>query len=141
MPPVIRQSARFRTTPRELFNLYIDSRKHSLVTGARARISRKAGASWSAFNGMIGGRNLFILPDKMIVQAWRSRSWDKQDWSILVLTFHKRAGGSVLELVHIGVPGYDQKGVRAGWPKFYWGPWKQFLAGKARGRVKQGANS
>jgi activator of HSP90 ATPase len=130
MPPVIQQSARFRTTPHELFNLYMDAGKHSLVTGAKAKISRKAGASWSAFNGMIGGKNLFILPSQMIVQAWRAPSWKKQDWSILVLRFSKVAGGSQIDLIHAGVPAYDQKGVRAGWPKFYWKPWKKYLAGK-----------
>jgi hypothetical protein len=28
----------------------------------------------------------------------------------------------------VGVPAYDQKGVREGWPKYYWRPWKKYLA-------------
>jgi len=29
--------------------------------------------------------------------------------------------------VHVGVPAYDHKGVREGWPKYYWKPWKKYL--------------
>jgi hypothetical protein len=35
MTPVIQQSVRFRTTPQALFDLYMDSTKHSRSTGAR----------------------------------------------------------------------------------------------------------
>jgi hypothetical protein len=42
MTPVIQQRVRFRTSPRALFDLYRDSHRHSLSTGAPATISRKA---------------------------------------------------------------------------------------------------
>jgi hypothetical protein len=43
MTPAIHQRVRFRTSPQALFNLYLDSRKHSFSTGASANVSRKAG--------------------------------------------------------------------------------------------------
>jgi hypothetical protein len=45
-----------------------------------------------------------------------------------VLTFSEVAGRSQIDLVQIGVPPYDHKGVREGWPKYYWRPWKKFLS-------------
>ena len=128
MAPTIQQSVRFRTSPQTLYQLYVDSKKHSQSTGAPARVSRKAGGKFSAFGGQLEGKMLFLASGKQIVQLWRASHWKKEDWSILVLTFSKVAGGAQVDLVHVGVPTYDQKGVRQGWPKYYWRPWKKFLS-------------
>ena len=128
MTPVIQQSVRFRTSPNTLFEMYLDSRKHSKSTGLPARISRRVGGRFRAFGGKLGGKNLLIIPGKQIVQFWRATHWKKDDWSILILTFSTVAGGAQIDLVHVGVPAYDQKGVREGWPKYYWRPWKTYLA-------------
>jgi len=128
MTPVIQQSVRFRVASRVLFQMYLDSKKLSQSTGAPARISRTVGGRFTAFGGAIEGKNLLIVPGKQVVQLWRAKHWKKEDASILVITFHKVAGGAQVDVVDIGVPHYDQKGVRQGWPKYYWRPWKRFLA-------------
>ncbi len=128
MTPIIHQTVRFRVTPKMLFGMYLDSRKHSTSTGAPATISRKVGGTFTAFGGMIHGKNLAIIPEKQIVQLWRAKHWKKNEWSVLILTFSSVAGGTEIDLVHVGVPNHDQKGVREGWPKYYWKPWKKFLA-------------
>ena len=128
MTPIIQQTVRFRVTPKVLFGLYVDSRRHSASTGAPAKVSRKVGGTFKAFSGDIYGKNLAILPEKKIVQLWRTKHWKKEDWSVLILTFSRVAGGAQIDLVHVGVPEYDHKGVREGWPKYYWKPWKKFLA-------------
>jgi activator of HSP90 ATPase len=127
MTPIIQLTVRFRTTPHALFEMYLDSRKHSKSTGMTARVSRKVGGRFRAFDGMLEGKNLLIAADRQIVQLWRATHWKKEDWSILILTFSKVAGGAQIDLVHAGVPAYDQRGVRRGWPKYYWKPWKKFL--------------
>ncbi len=82
---------------------------------------------------MLRGKNLVILPQGMIVQAWRAAHWKKTDPdSILVLWFSKAPGGGRIDLVHAGVPPYDHRGVREGWPKYYWRPWKAYLAQRRR---------
>ena len=108
--------------------MYVDAKKHSACTGARAATSRKVGGKFTAFDGKIAGKNLLIVPGMQIVQLWRATHWKKEDWSILVLTFNRAAGGGQVDLVHIGVPAYDHKGVQKGWPKYYWRPWKKFLS-------------
>jgi activator of HSP90 ATPase len=127
MTAVIQQTIRFRTTPHALFEMYLDSRKHSKSTGMTARISRKVGGRFRSFNGALEGKNLLIVAERQIVQLWRATHWKKEDWSILILTFSKVAGGAQVDLMHVGVPAYDHKGVRKGWPKYYWKPWKKFL--------------
>jgi activator of HSP90 ATPase len=132
MTPVIQQRVRFRTSPRTLFDLYLDSRRHSLSTGAPANISHKIGGKFKAFAGQLQGKNLLIVPGKQIVQLWRATHWKKADWSILILTFSAAAGGAQVDLVHIGVPAYDHQGVRKGWPQYYWQPWKKYLHSAAK---------
>jgi activator of HSP90 ATPase len=128
MTPVIQQSVRFRTTPQALFDLYLGSRQHSRATGAPAKIGRATGAKFKAFGGQLEGKNLLIVPGKKIVQLWRATHWKKEDSSILILMFSRVAGGAQIDLVHVGVPAYDHKGVRKGWPNYYWRPWKKYLA-------------
>lgn len=129
MSAPIRQSVTLKASSRELFNAFLDSRQHSRITGAPARASRRVGARFTAFGGALSGRNLMIVPGRMIVQAWRSTQFKAGDAdSILVLTFNKVAGGARINLVHVNVPHHDHLGVTKGWPKYYWGPWKMYLA-------------
>jgi activator of HSP90 ATPase len=132
MTPVIEQSVSFIATPAKLYELFMDSAKHSAATGMPANVSRKVGGKWSAFGGMILGKNLVLIPNRRIVQSWRSSEWKKADPdSILVVGFEKTAGGdTTVHLVHVGVPSYDHQGVTQGWVKFYWDPWKEYLAAR-----------
>jgi uncharacterized protein YndB with AHSA1/START domain len=134
MTRAIQQRVLFRATPQELFELYMDSRKHSRATGAPAKISRKTGGHWRAHGGRIGGTNLLIIPGKMVVQVWRAGFWKKEEVSILVLKFSKSRGGGRVDLVHAGVPAHDFKGVREGWRKYYWKPWRKYLSERKRKR-------
>src|SRR6266852_229735 len=130
MMPVIHSGAIFQNaTPAKLYELFMDSAKHTAATGMPAKIIPKVGGKWSAFGGMILGKNLALVPNRMIVQAWRSSAWKPTDPdSILVVQFEKFAsGGAIVELTHVGVPRYDHKGVTQGWKKYYWKPWKEYL--------------
>ena len=134
MTPVIEQTASFaRVAPADLYELFMDSAKHSAATGMPVKVSRKVGGKWSAFGGKILGKTLALVPDRMIVQAWRSSAWKKGDPdSVLVVSFEKAPGGARAHLTHVGVPPYDHKGVTQGWTNYYWKPWKRYL--KTRNR-------
>ncbi len=125
--PIV-QSVTFKALPKRLFQIYTTAKLHSAATGANARISAKAGAKFTAFDGMLVGRNLVVVPGRMIVQAWRAAHWKKSDLdSILTLTFSEAPGGGRIDLVHAGVPQHDHQGVTQGWPKYYWKPWRAYL--------------
>ena len=134
MTPVIEQTVSFNATPAILYQLFMTSAKHTAATGMPAKINRKVGGKWSACGAIILGKNLVLVPNRMIVQTWRSSEWKKKDPdSILVVTFEKStSGGAQVELVHVGVPEYDHKGVTQGWVKFYWEPWKKYLGKRKR---------
>ena len=133
MTKAIQQAVEFKATPQTLYEMYIDSAKHSKATGMPAKLGRKAGATFSAFGGAIGGRNLAVVPGKMIVQAWRAAHWKKTDLdSILVITFSKSRKGGRVDLAHSNVPEHDHKGVTNGWKSYYWKPWRKYLAAGGR---------
>jgi len=55
MTPTITQRVKFSASPATLFEMYMDSKKHSTSTGAPAKLSRKVGGTWHAHGGAIGG--------------------------------------------------------------------------------------
>ena len=137
MTKPIQQSVRFAAPPEQLFEMYLDSKKHSDATGGVARLSRKAGGKFTAWGGHLEGLNLLIVPNKVIVQLWRSSHWPASDPdSVLILRFSKAPGGGRVDLVHENVPGHDHKGVTRGWQKYYWGPWKKYLEKKSKARAR-----
>jgi activator of HSP90 ATPase len=132
---VIQQSVRFGASPEALFEMYLDSKKHSAATGGKAKLSRKPGGAFTAWNKMLHGRNLLIVPNRLIVQSWRSVKFKPGDPdSILIMEFSKAPGGGQVNLVHVGVPSHDHEGVSRGWPNYYWKPWKKYLAAKSKAR-------
>jgi activator of HSP90 ATPase len=129
MNKAIEQTVTFdNTTADELFSIFTDSETHGEITGADVTISARQGAKFSCFNGNVTGKNLLIIPGKMIVQSWRGNVWGKNDPdSILMLVFSAVKGGAQIYLVHANTP--DQFDER--WNEFYWKPMKQYLkAGK-----------
>src|SRR5664280_1941948 len=99
--PIV-QSVIFKASPEKLFQIYTDSKKHSAATGVKAVASAKVGVKFTAFAGSISGRNLVVIPHRMIVQAWRASHWKKTDldW-ILTMTFSKASSGGRIDLVHV----------------------------------------
>jgi len=135
MTKTIQQSVRFAAPPRTLFEMYLDSEKHSAATGGKATMSGKVGGAFTAWNNQLRGRNLLIVPNRLIVQTWRSVNFKPGDAdSILILQFSKFPGGGRVDLVHVNVPPQDHKGVTKGWPNYYWKPWKKYLGAKSKAR-------
>ena len=128
MASLIRQKVTFSASPRELFYIYLDSKKHDAAIDDKASISRKVGSRFAAFGGMLKGRTLMIAPNRMIVQSWRGNSWRKGDTdSILILLFSKAGREGQIELIQANVPSHTHTRIKNGWPKHYWTAWKTYL--------------
>lgn len=93
------------------------------MTGAPVTISVRAGAEFRAFDGVLSGSILQVVPKRLIVQSWRSAQWGPADLdSTLILTFLPEGDGGRIELTHVNVIDSDFAGVSQGWEKFYWAP-------------------
>lgn len=130
MPKTIVQKVVFKnTTAKALYDLYMDAKKHSLVTGAPAKISAKEGSKYSAHDGYINGKNLQLVKDKLIVQSWKAQDWDKEDIdSTFIILLEPKGKDVILHMTHANVPDKHSAGVKSGWNDYYWKPWKKYLS-------------
>lgn len=124
----IHQSVRFPATARQLYDLYMNPKKHSAFSGAKVTISARTGSPFRAFDGQLSGVILFTIPGKLIVQRWRSTQFYKTDPdSILILAFAQDGQQGRIDLTHVNVPPQDNAGVIRGWRQYYWTPMRAYL--------------
>jgi activator of HSP90 ATPase len=131
MRSVITQSVVLPAPAEQLYATYLDAALHAAVTGAPVTIVAEAGALFHAFDGQISGAMLSVVPPRLIVQSWRSVNFHADDPdSTLILSFTPDGQQGRIDLIHIDVPEQDFEGVREGWEKYYWTPWKRYLNSK-----------
>ena len=133
MPKLVRQSVTLPAPAGKLYAMYLSPAAHRAITGGRVVISARPGSRFSAFGGMLRGCTLHTVRGRLIVQAWRSMGWRKGDLdSTLVLRFTPKGRSGRIDLVHANVPDHDYRGVNNGWKKYYWQPWRRYLARRGR---------
>jgi activator of HSP90 ATPase len=69
----------FLATPKELFNAWLDSDKHTAMTGGKANCNAKVNGEFSAWDGYISGKNISLIEDKEIIQEWRTSEFKESD--------------------------------------------------------------
>jgi uncharacterized protein YndB with AHSA1/START domain len=117
-------------SPARLYRMYLDPKQHAAFTGSPVKIAARVGAPFKAFGGALSGTILQVVPNRLIVQAWRSTNFGKRDMdSTLVLAFLPRGKGGRIELTHVNVAERDFGGVSEGWWKYYFVPWRAYLEG------------
>jgi activator of HSP90 ATPase len=132
MSPPIHQEVLFDAAPERLYNILLDAKHFTRFTGAAAEIDPNIGGAFACFGGVITGRNVELVPNRRIVQAWRVSLWPPGLYSIV--KFELQAEGSQTRLIldHAGFPeemrthlnGDEANG---GWPRQYWQPLKRYL--------------
>ena len=129
MPKLVKQSVMLSAPASALYAMYLNPKTHRAITGAKVVISARRGSRFSAFGGALQGRMLQTIPGRLIVQSWRSPAFKKGDVdSILILRFTPKGRRGRIDLMHVNVPDQDYRGVTNGWKKFYWQPWRKYLA-------------
>jgi activator of HSP90 ATPase len=133
MAKTIVQNIVFKNTKtKDLYDLYMNAKKHTLATGAPAKIIAKEGTRFSAHGDYISGKNLRLIKDKLIVQTWRGSDWNKPDVdSIFMIHLEQKGKDVLLKAVHAFVPDIHAVHLNKGWHDHYWKPWKQYLAGQS----------
>ena len=93
-------------------------------------ISVESGSPFQAFNGALTGATLRVIPQRLVIQSWRSTKFNDGDPdSTLILVFIPEATNGRIDLVHLDVPAHNYQSVVEGWETHYWGPWRRYLAG------------
>jgi len=113
--------------PQEVYEAWLDSKQHSKMTGAKARVSAKVGDAFDAWDGYITGKNLTLEPGKRIVQAWRTSEFaDDEEDSQIDVRLEPVEAGTKLILRHTKLPPHGDI-YRQGWVDSYFIPMKEYF--------------
>jgi activator of HSP90 ATPase len=124
----IHQEITLPAAPQRVYDALLQSAHFSKMTGAPAQIDASEGGSFSCFGGMILGRNVELVPGRLVVQAWRAGNWPPGVYSIA--RFELQPDGAATRLVfdHAGFPAGDSAHLESGWEANYWKPLRESLA-------------
>ncbi len=127
----IRQTAVIKgATPNDLYEMLMDSKKHSALSQQPTTVSRRVGGTFKVGHDL-EGKHLALVKDKKIVQTWRANNWPKGTYSKATFGFAKAAGGTKITFTQTGVPDEFYGEISKGWRDYYWGPLRKQFA-KAR---------
>ena len=117
----IHQQVTFKFTPDRIYTALLDEKQFSAMTGGLpAHIDAHEGGVFSLFGDQITGRNIQLVPNARIVQAWRSGSWDAGVYSVARFELTASAPGTKLVFDHTGFPIGQAQHLAAGWKDHYW---------------------
>ncbi len=116
----IKQTVTFKTTPEEVYDALMNSKKHSIFTESNASISTKVNGKIVAYDSYIEGRNEKLTPGKLIVQKWRGSDWPDGHYSLATFKLEKKGKGTKLTFTQKNVPEGQFKSIRKGWKEHYW---------------------
>src|SRR5262249_38561048 len=141
--PAIHQAALISASCARVYATLTDAKKFAalprlsdaadLLTAPNAKpttISTHPGGAFVLFGGYITGRNLELVPDKRLLQAWRAASWDAGEYSVVRFELRTEAAGCRIVFDQRGFPPSQGKSLAYGWRTHYWEPLEKLLAGK-----------
>lgn len=117
----------FNTTAQEIYESWLSNEGHSDMTGGEATASTKIGASFSAWDGYISGKNIALKPNKRIVQSWRTTEFfaDEPDSTIEIL-LNEVDGKTELTLIHTNLSESGKQYIK-GWEDHYFEPMPEYF--------------
>lgn len=128
MQAAIHQEIAIKASPKRVFDALTSADQFSALTGgAPASIDATEGGAFSCFGGMIVGRNLELVPEQRLVQAWRAGNWRAGAFSIARFELQADGTGTKLIFDHTGFPADQGDHLDAGWTKMYWEPLQTYL--------------
>ena len=133
MSTPIRKEIDFTASPQRVYEALLDAKQFSAFSGGRpAEIQREAGGTFACFGGMITGRNIELVPNRRIVQAWRVKVWPEGMYSLVTFEFQTHGSGTRLTLNHQGFPDEMRAQLNGempegGWNRQYLEPLQRYL--------------
>jgi activator of HSP90 ATPase len=125
----LHQEIDYKATAQRIYDVLLNSKDFAAFSGAPAEIDPKAGGAFSMFGGMIVGRNVELVENQRIVQAWRPPAdFPEGTYSLVKIELKSQGPGTKLTLNHTGFPEGHFDHFDAGWHSHYWEPLRKFLA-------------
>ncbi len=117
--------------PEEVYEAFVDPKKHSEFTGSKATGKAKVGAKFTAWDGYIFGTFLAFEPGKCLSQEWQTTEWPEEyPPSKFDLTFKAVPKGTEVTMTHSSIPEQQEQELAEGWEEWYWKPLKAYFKKK-----------
>lgn len=123
----LHQEIDLKTTPARIYAVLLDSKQFAAFSHLPADIQSEPGGAFSMFGARILGRNVELVPNQRIVQAWRSAGWEPGVYSIVRFEFKEQGTQTRAILDHTGFPAGDYDNLSSGWKSHYWDPLQLFF--------------
>lgn len=121
-------------TPREVYDAWMSSEGHSAMTGGEATVEAHVGGKHTAWDGYVTGTTLALVPNKRIVQSWRTSEFTEEHLdSQIEITLEPTSEGCRLTLRHSDVPADQASDYKSGWVENYFEPMTAYFATSKRG--------
>jgi activator of HSP90 ATPase len=121
----------FSAKPGKIYKAWLNSKMHSEIIGDNAKINAKLNGKFVVWDGYITGSNVELIPDKKIVQNWRTTEFDEDDPdSILEIYLDEVDNCTQLTMVHKNIPDGQGDDYKKGWIDYYFEPMKKYFRGK-----------
>jgi activator of HSP90 ATPase len=127
-PGTIHFDVDFKTAPEKIYQALLDAKVFLAFSKLPAEIDARPGGAFKLFDGQIEGRNVELIANQRIVQAWRPASWPAGVYSIVRFELTARNGGTRIVFDHTGFPVDKQQHLTEGWENHYWGPLHKYLS-------------
>lgn len=137
----IHHEVKFKASPERLYTALTDAKefqkavllsdavKTGMVKNLQpAQISAVAGGEFAVFGGYITGRQIELVPNVRIVQAWRTGTWNPGTYSIARFALAPQETGTLLTFDHTGFPRGEAEHLAQGWKTNYWQPLEKMLS-------------
>jgi len=136
----IHQEPVFKANRKHIYDALTDSRQFDKVIQLSgvlqamhlgdkpAEISREVGGAFTLFGGYITGRQIELVPNERIVQAWRAGGWAPGVYSIARFELVEQGSGTKIVFDHTGFPKGEAESLASGWKAHYWEPIEKLLA-------------
>jgi activator of HSP90 ATPase len=123
----IHQEIDFNAPPARIYEALLDAKQFSAFSKDTAEIQPEPGGAFRLFGGRIEGRNVELVPNQRIVQAWRPASWPAGVYSIVRFELTAHGSGTRIVFDHTGFPEANREHLSEGWPRNYWEPLRNYL--------------
>lgn len=124
----IRQTALIDANTMEVYEAYVDPKKHAAFTGSPATGTPKVGGRFTAWDGYSWGKYLKLEKGKRILHEWTTSDWlEGYPPSLVELTLKQKGKKTELTMVHSKAPAEQADDYAQGWRDYYWGPLKEYF--------------
>jgi len=136
----IHQVTVFKASRKRVYEALVDTKEFDKFTmqtpemksgqslgNAPTKINREVGGAFTIFGGHIVGRQIELVPNERIVQAWRVVDWDRGVYSVAKFELLEQGSGTKLVFDHTAFPKGQAQHLADGWKSHYWEPMEKFL--------------